>query len=355
MRLSKIITAVFFLAGLILLGTMVWQVGPLGVLESLRLLGPWLAPFLLLEGISHLLHAMGWAACFPGPKAPLHWWQIFLVRLAGSAINQITPTAMVGGEVVRVLLLEHTLPRAQAVAPVVIGKATVTMAQMLYLAIGTLYVIHQLPLPQELQWILGLTIGLVSLGLMSFVALQRYGMLSKVGSKLSTFKRTPEKLRRFSQHLDALDKELLTYYTTFRLRFVRSIILHFIAFAFDGVKTYVLLQLLLKNDAPSLTKAWMIAVAVSALDQMFFFVPGRLGTLEGVRFSVLSALGIAQIYGLIFGLIARLEQLVWSGLGLLAYAVCTRFPQILRHGPLTTRRAPPPLSPASYPSPPRSV
>jgi hypothetical protein len=132
-------------------------------------------------------------------------------------------------------------------------------------------------------------------------------------------------------------------------------IFHFMAFAFDGVKTYILLQLLLKNNAPSLTKAFMIAVAVSALDQMFFFVPGRLGTLEGVCFSVLSALDIAQIYGLIFGLIARLEQLVWSGLGLLAYAVCTRFPQILQHGPMAMRRVPPPISPTPYPSPHRST
>jgi hypothetical protein len=123
----------------------------------------------------------------------------------------------------------------------------------------------------------------------------------------------------------------MTYYTTFRLRFVGSVFLHCIAFAFDGVKTYILLRLLLKDDAPPFTGALKIAVVVAALDQMFFFVPGRLGTLEGVRFSVLSALGLTQIYGLAFGLIARIEQLVWSGLGLLAYAVCTRFPQILQH------------------------
>ena len=324
-------TGVFFAVGTALLGAMVWQVGTAGVLESLRAIGAWVAPFLLLEGIPHLLHAAGWAACFPGPRAPLSWWQIFLVRLAGSAINQVTPTAMVGGEVVRVLLLAQTLPQEQAVAPVVIGKASVTMAQMIYLSIGTLYLMHQLPLAGELQWILGLTIGLISVGLIGFVALQRYGMLSKLGYGLSAFKRTPATFLRFSQHLGTLDRALMTYYTTCRLRFVGSVFLHFIAFAFDGVKTYVLLRLLLKDDAPPFTGALKIAVAVAALDQMFFFVPGRLGTLEGVRFSVLSALGITQVYGLAFGLIARLEQLVWSGLGLLAYAVCTRFPQVLQH------------------------
>jgi uncharacterized protein (TIRG00374 family) len=330
MPLSRIITAILFFAGLALLGTMVWQVGLSGVLESLHAIGPWIVPFLLLEGIAHLLHAVGWAACFPGPNVPLYWWQIFLVRLAGSAINQVTPTAMVGGEVVRALLLEQALPREQAVAPVVIGKASVTIAQMIYLAIGTLYVMHQLPLPSELQWILGLTIGLISVGLIGFVALQRYGVVSKVAHRLSGFSGAPTKVLGFVQQLGSLDTELMTYYTTFRRRFVRSVTLHFLAFAFDGAKTYILLRILLQHDAPSFPTALIIAVAVAALDQLFFFVPGRLGTLEGVRFSVLSALGIAQLYGLAFGLIARIEQLVWSGLGLLAYALCTRFPLLLQ-------------------------
>ena len=61
----------------------------------------------------------------------------------------------------------------------------------------------------------------------------------------------------------------------------------------------------------------MVAMAVAALDQMFFLVPARLGTLEGARVLVLSAVGIPQVFGLTFGLIARLESLFWNGIGLL--------------------------------------
>lgn len=68
----------------------------------------------------------------------------------------------------------------------------------------------------------------------------------------------------------------------------------------------------------------MVAVVVAALDQMFFLVPARLGTLEGARVLVLSAVGIAQVFGLAFGLIARLDNLFWNGIGLLTYALCTR-------------------------------
>ena len=68
----------------------------------------------------------------------------------------------------------------------------------------------------------------------------------------------------------------------------------------------------------------MAAVVVAALDQMFFLVPARLGTLEGVRVLVLSTVGITHAVGLTFGLIARLDNLFWNGIGLLTYALCTR-------------------------------
>ena len=65
----------------------------------------------------------------------------------------------------------------------------------------------------------------------------------------------------------------------------------------------------------------MVAMAVAALDQMFFLVPARLGTLEGAR---VLAVGIPQVLGLTLGLIARLESLFWNGIGLLIYVLCTR-------------------------------
>jgi len=88
------------------------------------------------------------------------------------------------------------------------------------------------------------------------------------------------------------------------------------------------------------------AVVIVALDQVFFFVPGSLGTFEGIRLTVLSTLGIAQAYGLAFGLMSRLENLFWNGLGLFAYALCTRtalFPQAGR----SVASAPPVLPPTA--------
>lgn len=320
MRISHLLVYVFLLAGLLLLGGMVWQVGITDLLTSFGVVGWWIVPWVLLEIVPVVLHTAGWAACFSKHHQTVSFGRLFIVRLAGSAINQVTPTAMIGGEVVKVLLLESTLPRALATATVVIDKASFTLAQICHLALGTLYLTGHLPLPAAVQLGLGLTIGLITLGLVGFVAAQRYGLLSTLLGWLSGFNRGRTRLEHWRQHLIPLEASMAAYYIAHPWRFGASLGLHFGAFAFSNVQNFLLLRLLLGANAPGLTEAIMVTITVAALDQVFFFVPGGLGTFEGARFTILSTLGVAQVSGLAFGLMARLEGLVWNGFGLLAYA-----------------------------------
>jgi uncharacterized protein (TIRG00374 family) len=324
MRLSKAITALCFLGGFALFGGMVYRVGLSGLLESLRILGPWLLPYVLLRVLPIFLHTAAWAACFSGQRLPLPLWQLALVRQAGNTINQLTPTADLGGEVTKALLLEPVMPREQAMAAVVIEKGGTTLAKMAYLALGTVYLTHYLPLSTELKVSLVLVIGLISLGLIGFIAFQRYGLLSRLVQQLKCLQIGLATLECLSHRLARMDEELVAYYTRHPWRFVRSLGLHFVGYTFDVVKTYILLCLLLGEQAPGLPETAMVTVAVAALDQLFFFVPGRVGTFEGARFVVLSALGVTHVYGLAFGIVARVEQLAWSVFGMLSYALIRR-------------------------------
>src|SRR5712691_1609271 len=346
MRISHLLVYVFLLVGLLLLGGMVWQVGITDLLTSFRVVGWWLVPWILLEIVPVVLHTAGWAACFHKSHQAVSFWRLFIVRLAGSAINQVTPTATIGGEVVKVLLLESTLPRAQATATVVIDKASFTLAQIFHLALGTLYLTGRLPLPGAVQLGLGLTIGLIALGLVGFIAVQRYGLLSKVLGWLSGFNRGRARLERWRQQLIPLEACLTAYYIAHPWRFGASLGLHLGAFAFNNIQNFLLLRLLLGANAPGLAETVMVTITVAALDQVFFFVPGGLGTFEGIRFTILSTLGVAQVYGLAFGLMARLEGLVWNGLGLLAYAWYTRtWRGIRRVQPIASSSTPAPPTP----------
>jgi len=324
MRISHLSVYVFFLIGLVLLGAMIRQVGIADILTAFGAVGLWMVPWIWLEIIPILLHTAGWTFCFPRRHGAVQFWQLFLLRLAGSAINQVTPTAAIGGDVVKVVLLASRLPREQATAAVVIDRTSFTVAQMFFLTLGVVYLTGRLPLSPELQLGLGITFGLISLGLIGFIALQRYGLLSKSVRLLSGCNIGRSSLHRLCQHLVPFETHMAAYYIAHPWRFGLSLFLHLTAFAFRIIQNFLLFCLLLGASAPGFADTILITVAIEALDQMFFFVPGKLGTLESIRFTILSALGIAQMYGLAFGLIARLESLFWDCLGFLAYVWYTR-------------------------------
>lgn len=128
---------------------MAWHVGLAGLLESFQAMGLWIIPYLLLRALPSLLYTVAWMACFSQPQPHVRLWQFWLVRLAGSASEAVVPTATIGGEVVKVMLLEPCMPREQALASVVIDKASATTAKMGYLALGMVYLMQQVPLPRR--------------------------------------------------------------------------------------------------------------------------------------------------------------------------------------------------------------
>jgi glycosyltransferase 2 family protein len=318
MRLAPLLVALGWLAGLGVLGGLVWHVGLTALLASVSAVGWWLGPWVGLESVPVLLHTAGWAACFPPRHLAGAFWPLALVRLAGSAINQVTPTATLGGEVVKVLLLEATVPRAMATATVVMDKTSAVLAQSVVLALGAWVLTQRLALPAAVHCGLWLTVGLLALGVGGFVVVQRYGVCSTMLSWLSTDQRGWAGLARWRQQLLPLEAALAATYQTHPGRFGVSVGLHGGAYAFNSLQTWLALRLLLGAQAPSLVDAFLVTSAVAAVEQIGFFVPGGLGTAEAVRVALLVSLGVAPVTGVALGLMARLEWGVWTGVGLLA-------------------------------------
>src|SRR5262249_59531814 len=107
-------------------------------------------------------------------------------------------------------------------------------------------------------WRLILSTGVIFVGLICFVVGQRYGLLSHGIRRLSDLGIAQARLQRLSQRLAPFDAQLRGYYVAYPWRFVGSLGLHILAFAFDGVQTYVLLYLLLGDRAPGLAQALIV-------------------------------------------------------------------------------------------------
>src|SRR5215469_3973182 len=101
-------------AGLVFLAVLVVNVGVRELWHELTLLGWGLIPLMLGEGVAEMIHTIGWRNCLSGPLRSQSWFTLFRIRMAGYAINYLTPTAALGGEVIKGTLLasRHRGPEA---------------------------------------------------------------------------------------------------------------------------------------------------------------------------------------------------------------------------------------------------
>ena len=109
-------------AGLALFAWFVHRTGVDTISRAFATLG-WSAPLILLPfALVYLLDTVGWRLCFGRtlPKA-ISFATLFRIRLAGESLNNVVPSAYLGGEAVKVYLLH------KRGLPVVDGASSVTI------------------------------------------------------------------------------------------------------------------------------------------------------------------------------------------------------------------------------------
>ena len=191
-------------------------------------------------------------------------------RLAGEAINNLTPTATIGGEVVRGRMLEGVVNSSVAWASIAIAKLMQTLAQMTFVFIGLVVVVRNTPLPEGFER--GLLIGLIVLtsGLLTGIIMQRRGMFTaafrlarRLGVHIS---------ERLEQQVLRLDEQIARFYAA-PGAFALSVLGFFAGWCMGVVEVYIVLYFL--EIGASIGSAMTIEVLSVAIDALLFFVPPR--------------------------------------------------------------------------------
>ncbi len=304
--------------GVVLLAVLILKIGPAALWKELSLIGWNLVPLILIEGFADLFRTQGWRHCLSGPHRSLTFFQVFRIRMAGFSINYLTPTAGVGGEITKgtLLSLKHRGP--QAASGVIIGKLADALAQLSFVVVGSVTVLWRVPLPRGV-WIAILVGGLLlSAGILGFLAVQRWGKLGMLLRWLVAHRVGGSVLKRATAHITRVDEELTSFYRDRPYDLPLAVFWHIAGMACGIVQSWYFLFLL--TDHPSITLAAGIWFLGSWLDLLSFALPYNIGILEATRVLVFNALGFQSALGLTFGIMLRLEQIFWAGIGLLIYA-----------------------------------
>jgi putative membrane protein len=302
-------------AGVVLFVILVRRLGPATVWANLRMIGWGFVLVLAQEGVSYLLNTWGWRFTFPQSRGILRFRDLLAARFAGEAINNLTPTATIGGEVVRGRMLSDRADPSAVWASIAVAKLTQTFAQMVFVFLGLAIVVRDAPLPAGFRH--GLLLGLVVLttALLTGVAMQRRGMfMAAVRLATGLGLRVPERLR---DQLARLDAEIGRFYAA-PGAFAMSVSAFFVAWCMGIVEVYVVLWCL--DAGPSWTRAATVEVLSVGIDALLFFVPAKAGTQEGGKVLIFGLLGLDPAKGLTLGIVRRLRELSWSMVGLIVLA-----------------------------------
>jgi glycosyltransferase 2 family protein len=302
-------------AGGVLLVTLVRTIGLDRLALELRGFGTAFVGVVALELVLDGCNTLAWQRTLT--PAAIGFWRLYWIRQAGTAVNQLTPTASFGGEVVKAMLLRPSVDAGNATASIVAAKLSFAMAQTLLVLCGLAALFSRLGGAPSLRAAVVFAAGATCVGVGGFFLLQRHGALSWTLDTLVRRGMGGERLDRFRTSVADIDARLATLHRERRGAFGLSVAWHFVAQLVGTLQLFYILHVL--GVPASLVTCLAIEAFALVIDSALFFVPGRIGVQEGSRVLVFTALGMGAATGLAVAVIVRVDQLAVATLGLLAY------------------------------------
>jgi uncharacterized protein (TIRG00374 family) len=300
--------------GVALFSYLIYETGPASLAANLELIGPKIVFIFALERIVDLFNAVGWMFTFAPNLRRGTLGTLYMVRLAGTALNEMTPSASIGGEPAKVMLLRPYMPASAATASVLTALVSFTFARAIFIAAGMLISWHRLELPHELSILLLAGFTLTLCGLIAFLTLQLRGFARTAG-RLGRRIGLPESwMTEIDSASGAVDEHVADFYRSRPGDLARSIAAHQFAFLFGVLEVSLLLGWL------SLPNDWQTSLAIEAFSGLvgfiIFVVPGSVGVQEAGKVLIFTALGLLASDGMSVGIAFRMNEIVSTALGL---------------------------------------
>lgn len=272
----------------------------------------------LFYGLIFGLDTLGWKFALHPEARRISWFRLFRARLAGEALNYVTPTASLGGEPVKAWILSrrHGVKVEDGVASVVIAKTTFSISMLLFVALGVVITLAtQQTSPALMRWVWIVLPTLAAL--MGFFVLAQFLQPFRRGTQLVE-RWMPGWLRQLLHKVHEWDRAIVAFYKSSPSSVFWSLGFHFLGWVAGAVEVYLIFFLL------GLPVSWATAFSLEALWVLLrsgaFVIPGSLGASEGFLLLICSGLGVSAIAGLSLGLIRRVREVAWTGLGLLEFS-----------------------------------
>ncbi|OGR87220.1 MAG: hypothetical protein A3A86_05140 [Elusimicrobia bacterium RIFCSPLOWO2_01_FULL_60_11] len=276
---------------------------------------------ILLYTLAQMAFCMAWFVLLRDKNHPIGFWRTFLAYAAGDALNMTVPSGNLAGEPVKMMLVKDVIGTEDALASVTVYKYADFLSMTLFLGLGWLLHFGFYKMPAF--WNLGAAVILFVMAAASilFFWIQSKGLflpLGKLLNKLGLEKWVGNKLQ--AAHI--VDESVRQYYLHHRRGFALSVFFNFMAW-FGGV-----LEIMVFMRFAGLPFSFPAALTIETfslfVNNISFFVPARIGVGEGSRALLFVTLGYSKAAGLTYGILRRIRELAWVGIGFLVLSLARR-------------------------------
>jgi uncharacterized protein (TIRG00374 family) len=306
-------------AGLMAFG---WYLGRSGIREASGAfvkLGV-LAPLVLLPYfLVYIVDAIGWRLTFAA-QMPVGFPTFWRIRWIGEAMNNVIPSAYVGGEALKVFLLrKRGVDPSVATTAAVVSKSAQTLAQLVFICAAAAIFLEISPDVPWLRKSLGLVLGggLVALGGLFWI--QRRGLFASVGQLTRLFRLQPRWLESRREMLGQTDAAITGFYRDRPGRFLASAGMYLTGWLLDSTEIYLVSRLL--GQPVTIPQAVVLEAFVGVAKLMGMWVPGAMGVQEGGILLIGRTAGLPESLCIAYAVLRRAREVVFVAVGwILFYA-----------------------------------
>jgi hypothetical protein len=301
------------LAGLAALGWFLSRMNFRDLGHALAQLG-WRAPVLLLPYLGvYVVDSAGWWCSFP--QAPgVSFLRLFRIRWAGEAVNQVVPSAYVGGEAVKVYLLsKHRVPVRVSGPVAVISKTVQTCGQLVFIALASLAFVSLGHTPPTFQRAMAAVVVAGAGIVVGMVWVQRRGVFFILFELLARLPLPVAALEQRREQLLRLDAPIHSCYAAARWRLLLAFAGYLGGWLLDTVEIRLAAYLL------HVPLTWVQAVAiegfVGVVRVIGLVVPAAIGVQESGLLFLCRMAGVPEGFAVVYAVLRRGREAVFALVG----------------------------------------
>lgn len=303
---------------LLALGFYVWflrRFGIYDVLHYLRLAGWGVALTISLESVSRVVNTLGWRMTIVDYPRALGFGELFVARIAGEAVDYVTPSAQLGGQFVMAMMVRRKLAIAAGLATVTVATLAEAFGQIAFISVALMTALPFEARLHHLFWPVMGGLGIAAALAIGFLVVQLKQPFSKLWKIAARFEAPHLDNPEMAAAAAEADARLINFYERHRWRLLASTICYTLAWAMGPVEIFIYLKLL---HVPA---TWIVALLVESLglliERATFLIPAKLVSQEGGKALILSLLGYSADIGFAIGFLRRIKEMVWVLFGLI--------------------------------------